>query len=578
MNKHRSYFPLDESPAPDGDGGFSGVNALADPARLADGEAAYARNCRFDSGTAATRGGIRIMTWAAARQPSDGPAVVRPFGTVLAAGTFSDPISGFEWQIIVTSAGAWRARPGNPVTTIPVASGQSLSGAVDLVQTYNGMILLRGRDARPLYFDSLDEGFKVLPDPESGKELIPPATQAIYVGNRLFVVDGRRGAQFVDTVWVSDIGGVSSVLQGDGVYQSFKINQGSADRLTALFKFNDQAIIAGKERSIYVVSNIFGTNEQLQANARLDEITTQYGCIAPRSFVRVGADVWFLGHRRGVCSLRQTETNALQGVDVPVSRAIQPIVDRINWIAAAGAVAWCHENRVCFAVPIDGSAINNAVLVFSTLTQKWAGYDQSDAIKVARGLKFTWNGAVRQGFVSTDGFVCLYEDGHRDDVGTTDGQITHLPIETLVRTRGYGGRVSGIKRFRRIACRLRTHHAAYTVTAVQDGQNERASVASVTEDPTKYRRPYGKKPWVSTNVNGDWATPYRESYGVVPPIAFHADSGVALGTMQESQEEWRLANEGDSVQIEFASTRGRIEVAGVTADAQRGTTATGTRS
>lgn len=577
MNRHRAYFPLDDTPVADGDGRFLGVNMLHNPSMLADGEVAYARNVRFDTGTAATRGGIRIQTWAAKRESGDADTAVRPFGTVLAAATFSDPISGFEWQVVVTAAGAWRARPGNLVTAIPVASGESLAAATELIQTYNGLVLLRGRDARPLYLESLDAGFVALPAPESGKELLPPAAQGIYFANRLFVVDGRRGAAYVDTVWVSDIGGVSSVLQGDAVYQSFKINQGSADRLVALFKFNDTTLIAAKERSVYVVANVAGTNEQLAANARLDEVTRQYGCIAPRSFVQVGADVWFLGHRRGVCSIRQTETNALQGVDVPVSRDIQPLIDRINWTAAASAVAWAHENRVCFAVPIDGATYNNAILVYSTLTQKWAGYDLGDAVKVARALKFSVNGAVRQGFVSTDGFLCLYEDGYHDDTGTSEGVVTHGEIATLIRTRGYGGRVAGVKRFHRAAVRLRTHHAAYTVAALQDGHAESASVATITEDRTKYRRPYGRADWDPTNADDDFAEPYRESYGIIPPIMPGA-SGLTPGILQDHQQEWRLRRQGAHVQIQLASTRGRIEVAGVAVDAQRGMVAAGARS
>lgn len=578
MNRHRAYYPIDDAPQADGDGRFLGVNALDDPGHLADGEVSAAVNMRFDTGTAATRQGIRIQTWAANRQPADAGTVVRPFGTVKAAGTYADPISGAEWQVIVTAAGAWRTRPGNLATAIPVAAGESLSVATDLIQTYNGLVLLRGRDHRPLYLDSLADGFKALPAAATGKELMPPATAGVYFGNRLFLVDGRRGAQYVDTVWVSDFGGVSSVLQGDGAYQSFKINQGSADRLVAIGKFNDTTLIVAKERSLYVVSGVSGTNAELAANATLDEITSQYGCVAARSFVRVGSDLWFLGHRRGVCSVRQTETNALQGVDIPVSRAIQPIIDRINWTAAAGAVAWVHDNRVAFAVPIDGAAYNNAILVYSTLTQRWAGYDSGEAVKVARGLKFTLLGAVRQGFVSTDGFVCEFESGYRDDVGSSEGVITHVPIAASLRTRGYGGRIAGVKKFNRFLCRLRTHHAAYSVSVVQDGVGEREVVDAITEERARYRRPYGRRDWVTTNRDADWLEPFRESYGLVAPFMVHATSGVAPDVMQESQQEWRTRRQGDYVQVEFTSTRGRLEVGGVTVDAQRGRVAAGTRS
>ncbi len=254
------------------------------------------------------------------------------------------------------------------------------------------------------------------------------------------------------------------------------------------------------------------------------------------------------------------------------------MIDRINWNAASGAVAWAHENRVCFAVPLDGAPINNAILVFSTLANAWAGYDVGDAVKVASGRKFTQGGAVRQGFVSTDGFICQLESGYHDDVGTEDGYITHGPIESLVRTRGYGGRAAGVKRFHRAAWRMRTHHAAYTVTAIQDGHDESQQLASVTEDSVKYRRPYGRDDWNPTNASADFHEPFRESYGLVPPFMVHATSGVTPGLMQDHQQECRMRRAGDYVQLEFRATRGRIELAGATVDAQRVIVSSGTRS
>jgi hypothetical protein len=575
VNRHRAYFPLDDAPQPDGDGAFVGVDALKDPAQLGDGEMAYAENARFDHGRAETRGGCRIMTWGAKRQVGDGISTVRPFGDVVTAGAFADPIAGFEWLIIVTTAGAWRTRAGNQATAIPVQAGQSVATATDLIQTYNGLVLLRGRTEAPLYLKDLDEGFLALPQPQRETEAIPPATRGIYVGNRLFVVDARTAARYVDSIWASDIGGVSSVLQGEDIYQSFKVNQGSSDRLVALYKFNDTTLVAAKERSIYVVSGVSGTNVQMAASARLDEVTRQYGCIAPGSFVQVGSDVWFLGHRRGVCSLRQTETNAIQGVDVPVSRPVQPLIDRIAWEYASGVVAAAHENRVYFAVPIDGSHTNNAVLVFSTLTQRWCGFDTGAALKVKQWVKFTYAGAVRLGYVSTDGFVYLCEDGDLDHLGDANGNITVAPIVLNLVTRGYGGRVAGNKRFLRAVLRTRTLFPSYTVSTRSDGVRETRVEATITKDRTKYHRPHGRAPWVTTNVNNDFLEPYRQDYAAIPPIAVHADSGFAVGVHQEFEEALRISRRGQYLQLEINNTRGRLELAGVALETQRGSTRSG---
>lgn len=572
MNRHRAYFPLDDAPQPDGEGLFLGVDALRDPAQLADGDLAYAQNARFDHGRAETRGGARIMTWGAKREVGDGVSTVRPFGTVVTAGAFADPIAGFEWLIVVTTAGAWRTRAGNQAQAIPVAAGQSVASATDLIQTYNGLVLLRGRTEAPLYLKDLNEGFLPLPQPPSETESIPPSTRGIYVGNRLFVVDARTATRYVDSIWASDIGGVSSVLQGEDIYQSFKVNQGSSDRLVALYKFNDTTLVAAKERSIYVVSGVSGTNVEMAATARLDEVTRQYGCIAPGSFVQVGSDVWFLGHRRGICSIRQTETNALQGVDVPVSRPVQPLIDRIAWEYAEGVVAAAHENRVYFAVPIDGSHQNNAVLVYSTLTQRWCGFDTGSALKVKQWVKYSYAGAIRLGFVSTDGFVYLYEDGDLDHLGDASGNITLAPIALHLITRGYGGRVGGNKRFLRAVLRTRTLFPSYTVATRSDGVRETRTEATITKDRTKYHRPHGRADWDPTNVNGDFLEPYRQDYAVIPPVAAFANSGPALGVHQEFEEAIRINRRGQYLQLEIQNMQGRFELAGVAMEVQRGST------
>lgn len=596
MNRHRAYWPLDDAPVADGDMAFLGVNARLQPAQLADGEVTHAVNMRFDSGRAETRQGIRIMTWGARVVQGQDPALCLPYGAVRRAASFNDPITGQEWLVVVRGAGtgfplgaSYRTRPGMTGLELAAPLGTDFDDVTDLIQTYNGMVMLRGAAAAPLYMANIDEGWKELP-PASGvepdQETLPIATTGLYFGNRLVVVDARDDIRHVDTLWVSDFGDVTSVLEGNELfYQSFKINQGSADRLVGIAKFNDTTLVCAKARSIYVVSNIYGTNDELAQNARLDQVTDAYGCLATRSFVQVGRDLWFLGHRRGICSIQQTATNALQGVDIPVSRDIQPIIDRINWEHASGCVAATHDNRVFFAVPLDDAEDNNAVLVYSTLTQKWAGYDLSVATNVRDWIKFTYAGGVRLGFLSQDGFICLYEDGYHDHTGSVAGALTYNPIACTLRTRGYGGRIAGEKRSTRLTAQLRTLNTAGTVQVIQDGHAERRSVHTLTVDNTVYRRPYGRTPWVASNVNEDHDEPYREDYGV--DMAGPSGSGVyvtdasgdgtlAFDLMQETELRRALRERGAALQVEFTTTQGRIEIASVVIDAQRGPTADGT--
>lgn len=63
MNRYRSYWPLDDAPLKDGDGGFTGVDERLDPELLAPGLVASATNCRFRNGRVEPRRGITILPW-----------------------------------------------------------------------------------------------------------------------------------------------------------------------------------------------------------------------------------------------------------------------------------------------------------------------------------------------------------------------------------------------------------------------------------------------------------------------------------------------------------------------------------
>lgn len=573
MNRFRSYYPLDDAPTALGDGAFAGVDCRRDPGQLEDGLVAWAENERFTNGVAEPRKGIRKLNWGAQGYLDDSPEIIRPYPQVVHAETFQDPTTGAEWLIIATVDGIFRTRPGQRGVPLALPSGTVIPTTSKLIQTYNGMVLLRGEDYDPLYMADLDAGFSVLPAAGVGKQAIPPSSDGVYFQNRLFTVDARDAVIYRDGVFVSDIGAVTSVLQGDAVVNQFKINQGSADRLRSVFKFNDTTLVCGKDRSMYVVTSIYGDNASIADNARLDQVTAEYGCRAPRSFVQVGKDVWFLAHRRGVASIAQTETNALQGVDIPVSRDIQPIIDRINWEWAGGAVSAAWGNRVYIAVPLDDAQVNDTVLVYDTINKRWAGIDNGPAItSVVAWVKFTYGGEVRLGFVSADGYLNLYEDGLLDHVGDEAGAITYESVPWKLHTRGYGGLTAGRKHFQGVRLALTSWWPQYSVVARVEGVREQRTIGSgITADRTRYTRPFTADPYVTTNANDDFHAPYREDYSLDPSVAVDpGDNGLSPDMHQEAERSWYLNESGRWLQLQLEGSQGRCEIRGVLVDNRRG--------
>lgn len=565
MPFHRLYQQGDDQPDLSGDPQFVGVDMRRDPGQLEPGLVSEATNMRFTNGVAEPRKGMRLLAWASLATDGASPEQIFPFSGIAGAGMFANPITAENWLVIATTGGVFAAKPGVQSVEVSMPSGEAVPSSVQLIQTYNGLVMLRGADLAPLYCADISTGFQALPPAANdvANVAIPASSTGIYFQNRLFVVDGRLDATHVDTVFVSDFGTVFDVLEGSLAYNSFKINQGSSDRLQALYKFNDNTLIAAKDSSIYVVTGIAGTNEELAQNAKLDEITTQYGCNAPRSFVQVGSDVWFLAHRRGVVSIRQTEQNKLQGVDVPISRDIDPLVNRINWEFASAATAASHDNRVYFAVPIDGSEVNNAVLVFDTITQRWAGIDQADTIKVKEWVKIKIAGQMRLCFVSDDGFVVLYEDGFLDQSGSEDGTVTTQSVQTVLITRGYGADAPGRKRFGQLRCRISTWWPNAAFSALADGINEERPLGTIADlSRTRYRRPHGRAAWDNTNVNDDFHEPYREDYSVTIPDAGidPGENGITLDLHQTIHRGFRVKCHGRFVRLKIVGTQGRIVV------------------
>jgi hypothetical protein len=91
---------------------------------------------------------------------------------------------------------------------------------------------------------------------------------------------------------------------------------------------------------------------------------------------------------------------------------------RIHWTAAAGAAAAVWDDRYFLAVPVDGSTVNNAVLVFDLASKSWAPIHTFAAgVQLDRLFVRTWLGRDRL-FASdfAAGRLYLLYDGGEDSV------------------------------------------------------------------------------------------------------------------------------------------------------------------
>jgi hypothetical protein len=319
-------------------------------------------NARFRYGIPETRKGTAIYPWAN-KLDDDG---IHPWGTVHGVGVFKDPATRIDYLIIAAAGAVWVTSAHNTARSVPLPGGVVIDGPVSFTQAFDVMVMHRGEALPALEMSSVETGFEnIVQTPDgTGTQVIPNATHSLFLQNRLLIPHAH------DEIAASDYGNYTRYLP---VAQSFKINQGSSDRIVAIEKFNDVTVIVFKDHSIYAVNNVYGDLAALQQ----DEITDMFGLVARRSVAQVGSDLWFLTPQ-GVMSLRQTESNKLQSVVLPVSDPIAPLIDRINGRYISQACAAYHDSRYYLAVPLDDAERVGHDLVFQTLYRENESGDEAD--------------------------------------------------------------------------------------------------------------------------------------------------------------------------------------------------------
>lgn len=346
-----------------GDAAFLGVDMRTDPSALAPGMVSLGVNTRFERGVIQPRGGTRVLPhrvgeWFPLTFNLNFDQVL-PYERVWGVAVFDDP-NDMEWVVVVASAGGqaqcYAVRENAFAQSVPLPVGVSIEGPVYMVQGVSKLVMCRGEGQSYLTLEDVEVGwveedFEQVTG-EDGTTALPGSSWALFLQNRLLTIVNRD-----EVAWSEVLDLTRHVVTNAG-----RINKGTSDRLVGLYAFNDFTVVAAKERSLYAVTNLVPDASGAFSSARLDTITTDFGVIAPKSVIHTGNDLIGLS-RRGLISIRQTETNALQGVDMPLSDAIQPLIDRINWRHAHKAVSAKWRNRGYFAVPIDAAEVLRDELV-----------------------------------------------------------------------------------------------------------------------------------------------------------------------------------------------------------------------
>lgn len=131
----------------------------------------------------------------------------------------------------------------------------------------------------------------------------------------------------------------------------FRINQGDSGDIMAVVPADEQRVVVFKSTSVFVLNGVSASLLGIVGRTSIPN----YGCANPYAATRAGKDLVFVSTGRGVVSMMQTAAGELQGVDLPMSDPMQAVVDRIDWSLAAKQRLAYEDNRLYWAVALDGA-------------------------------------------------------------------------------------------------------------------------------------------------------------------------------------------------------------------------------
>jgi hypothetical protein len=325
-----------------------------------------------------------------------------------------------------------------------------------------------------------------------------------------------------------------------------------------------------KQHSIYQLANVTGDLSAMT----LQKLPGTLGLVGLKAVTAVAGDILFMDWS-GVYKISQVFEGSPQASSLPVSDAIKPLIDSINWNAAAGIRAENRRERVYFAVPLQNATRNNALLVYNLISSSWESIDTFDDpdFRIDDLVKTNYIGERRLFAVDRQkGLILLLEQGRTDLFGNSIDSEHQIKFGVL--TRGYAG-VGPRNNFPRVGIDLATWNPSFTIQAFVDGSNAKTLVSNRTRDRTKYET-FGKANWNPANLGDDHASARRKDYSVgfqtgYPPTPtppnqqgfMLGNNGIQVEREQEITERYPIDMRGRYCQFRIENTTGSVGVRSV---------------
>ena len=290
----------------------------------------------------------------------------------------------------------------------------------------------------------------------------PGAPWGVYFQRRLWVPhyynsSGPYTAPVYTSSKIKDEIAVSDILDTttfDQIENQFRISGGTADYVVGMHGFYDDALIVLNRNSLHLISGTVGS----LLDTKVTELTSEVGCLARRTIVSRGNMVMFLSDD-GVYAVEFLNDYNLRGAEEPISKNIQPYIDRINKDYADNSVGVLFDNRYYLAVPLDSIAGandargNNSILVFNFLNKGWESLDTFGDSRFLIKNFVIGSAGVRNNIYAVTGNGGLHQleaaDSSVDrlNISNVGSGLVTPTINASLTTRGYDLKTMGRKRF-----------------------------------------------------------------------------------------------------------------------------------
>jgi hypothetical protein len=307
---------------------------------------------------------------------------------------------------------------------------------------------------------------------------------------------------------ITDEISVSDILDShtfDQIANQFRITGGTTDYLVAMQGFYDDKLVVLNRNSLHLISGTAGS----LTDTKVTQLTTEVGCLAKKSVVMKGNAMFFLSDD-GVYAVEFLNDYNLRGADEPISKNIQPYIDRINKNLAEEAVAVLFNNRYYLAVALDSiagandAAGNNTILIFNFLNKAWESIDTFGASDFIVKNLIIGSAAERDSIYAVTSLGGLHEleatESSLDSL-VSSGATTSFSINSSLTTRGYALGNLDRKRFT---------DGQVTMQCVDGGLGEYA-ISFAAEDPDNNQSIGTTTTFLDGTVLGTGAAPEDET-------------------------------------------------------------------